>query len=264
MQYTTGNIGAVLGNLPLFEGIDPLLIDELTRSAQILRLPKGALVYSVGEDARAMYHVLTGQLKIAVTSSDGVEKVIDIVGEGQVIGIAELFGNVPYASLAQAVGPVVLLQIGREAIARAIELDARVPQRLLKAIGQRQAAIERDIAASTFHSGCRRVVDYLLRQAGPGLAHSDTEVELGIPKHVLASRLGFTPETLSRTFRFLTDAGMIRVRGRQVTLFRKLASVAANDDFDMTWAPTGTDRSRARTTAWYPAAGHPASVAVPG
>ena len=65
------------------------------------------------------------------------------------------------------------------------------------------------------------MVDYLCRLAGPSLgAGQDVVLELEIPKHVLAARLGFTPETLSRIFRELADAGDIHVHGKQVTLFQ--------------------------------------------
>ncbi len=86
-------------------------------------------------------------------------------------------------------------------------------------MAQRQSSIERDIAADCFQSGSAKVVDYLLRLGGAAIKSGrQLDLELEIPKHVLAARMGFTPETLSRIFRELSDAGMILVNGRQVTL----------------------------------------------
>ena len=50
---------------------------------------------------------------------------------------------------------------------------------------------------------------------------SRIELELAIPKNVLAARMGFTPETLSRIFRELADGGFIQVFGKHVTLTEK-------------------------------------------
>jgi CRP-like cAMP-binding protein len=235
---------ATLAGISLFEGLDPAVVGEIARTAHLIRLAKLGLAYTAGVEARAFFHVISGQLKVAVSSPDGGEKVIDIVGAGHSIGIAELFGNTPYVSFAEAVTPVTLLQIGRDAIIRAIDHDPRLSQRLLRVIAQRQSSIERDIAASSFQSGCRRVVDYLLCQAGPRLANGDTMVELGIPKHLLAARLGFTPETLSRAFRFLSEAGFISVRGKWVTLSAKLATAAANDEIEPAVNVPAVSRSR--------------------
>lgn len=262
MQNTNGEIATKLASIRLFEGVDAAVVDEVARSTHVIKLQKGRLVYSAGTDARAIYHVVSGQLKVAVSSPDGGEKVIDIITAGQDVGVAELFGNVPYVSYAAAVVPTVLLQVGREGIRRALELDHRISQRLLRAMGERQASIERDIAANSFQSGCRRVVDYLLRLAGPGLSSGETTVDLGIPKHLLAARLGFTPETLSRAFRCLSDAGLINVRGKLVTLSNKLASAAESDAIDPSASVSSPPRNRHRTAPWFDHPSRPASTGL--
>lgn len=115
--------------------------------------------------------------------------------------------------------PVVLLAVGREGVFRAMEQEPEVARRMLSAMAERQSSIERDIAADCFQSGTAKVVDYLARLAMEnGCGSGSIELELEIPKHVLAARLGFTPETLSRIFRELSDVGLIHVHGKQVTL----------------------------------------------
>lgn len=102
---------------------------------------------------------------------------------------------------------------------------------MLGAMAERQSSIERDIAADCFQSGTAKVVDYLVRLAGPALGQvSDVLLELEIPKHVLAARLGFTPETLSRIFRELADGGLIHVHGKQVTLMAKFVRQHGPED----------------------------------
>ncbi|HMV54127.1 MAG TPA: Crp/Fnr family transcriptional regulator [Rhodocyclaceae bacterium] len=254
-----GDIAAKLADIPLFEGLAPDLLADLARASHVARLPKGALLYSAGEQARVLFHVLSGQLKVAVSSSDGGEKVIDVVAPGHNIGMAELFGGVPYVSFAETVAPSLVLHISREAILRVVDRDPRISRRLLRAIGERQSALERDIASSSFKSGCRRVVDYLLRQAETCGDGPDATVELGMPKHLLAARLGFTPETLSRAFRYLSEAGLISVRGKQVKLSPKLMHTADNDEVDSVirqpaagdaWRDRAVRAGGSRVAAW--------------
>jgi hypothetical protein len=58
-----------------------------------------------------------------------------------------------------------------------------------------------------------KLVDYLAAprwaRAWSPVASVDASSSI-IPKHVLAARMGITPETLSRIFRELSDAGMIQ------------------------------------------------------
>jgi CRP-like cAMP-binding protein len=138
--------------------------------------------------------------------------------------LAEIFGSSTYTSFAEAVEPVVLLRIGKEALLDAIAHSQSLALRLLEAIGEQQATFERDVAACFFQSGCGRLVDYLLREAAPILRpEGDTILELQISKRLIAARIGVSAETLSRAFRELSDAELIAVRGRKIVLREKLA-----------------------------------------
>ncbi|HMV16705.1 MAG TPA: Crp/Fnr family transcriptional regulator [Zoogloea sp.] len=223
MKTSPVELSAVLPGIRLFAGLDPRAVAELSRAGHVATLPKGRGIYATGELPRALYYLLSGQVKVAVTSAEGGEKVIDIVHAPQAFGVAELFGQAPHVSSAETVGASVVLVIGREGVMRAIEYDARLSMRLLQTVADRQTAIERDIAADCFQSGCEKVVDYLLRAVAPAAGWGDSvSLDLEIPKYLLAARLGFTPETLSRIFRELSDEGLIRVHGRRVELLGRL------------------------------------------
>ena len=66
----------------------------------------------------------------------------------------------------------------------------------------------------TFQDVPARLANYLLMLAGD---HGRV-VNLPIPKGELASNLGTVSETLSRTFRKLSDEGLITVKGREITI----------------------------------------------
>ena len=229
MQASLEDLSLVLGEVAIFRGLPAAVTAEVARSVQILSLPKGARVYACGERPKALYHVMSGHLKVAVSSPEGGEKVIEILSPNQLFGVAELFGDASYVSSVETVSPVVALAIGRDAVLRAIEQDPCVSRRMLAALAQRQSSIEREIAADCFQSGSAKVVDYLCRLAGPMLGDGhDVVLELEIPKHVLAARLGFTPETLSRIFHELSDMGLISVHGKHIVI-HDIARLAEHD-----------------------------------
>ena len=161
MQASLEDLSLVLGEVAIFRGLPAAVTAEVARSVQILSLPKGAPVYAAGERPKALYHVMSGHLKVAVSSPEGGEKVIEILSPNQLFGVAELFGDASYVSSVETVSPVVALAIGRDAVLRAIEQDPCVSRRMLAALAQRQSSIEREIAADCFQSGSAKVVDYL-------------------------------------------------------------------------------------------------------
>ncbi|HNQ76264.1 MAG TPA: helix-turn-helix domain-containing protein, partial [Pseudothauera hydrothermalis] len=66
-------------------------------------------------------------------------------------------------------------------------------------------------------SSTQRVIGYLLQQSDQS-GEGGREFDLAVSKQVIASRLNLTPETLSRIFHDLSEAGLVTVRGKHITL----------------------------------------------
>jgi len=96
--------------------------------------------------------------------------------------------------------------------------EPQLYSRVASALADRSMALEGDLAAFCTHSARRRVLDYLLHQAEPIPENRTTVVTLDVRKRLIAARLSLTPETFSRALRDLSEAGLISVRGRHVTL----------------------------------------------
>lgn len=254
MHTSLDDLSLILSEIALFRALPEHVISDIARSAEVVSLAKGKAIYAAGDRPRALYHVMSGHLKVSVSSQDGGEKVIEILSPRQLFGVAELFGDAPCVSSVETVTPVVMLSVGRDSVLRAIEQEPGLSRRMLSAMAQRQSSIERDIAADCFQSGTAKVVDYLLRLAGPGIEKGRVvELELEIPKHVLAARMGFTPETLSRIFRELSDAGMIHVHGKHVTLMEAFLRTHAARPSLRREGPVGISRVPASSqgSAWF-------------
>ena len=153
MHTHIDDLSLVLGEIALFRGLPSSAVSDIARSTQVLSLPKGSKVYSAGERPRALYQVMSGHLKVAVCSSEGGEKVIEILSPHQIFGVAELFGEASYVSSVETVSPVVVVAVGRDGIFRAMEHEPCVGRRMLAAVAERQSSIERDIAADCFPVG---------------------------------------------------------------------------------------------------------------
>ncbi len=206
------DLSLILNQVGLFRDLPPEVRDVLARATQVVSLAKGQAFQGSG-----VGHVMSGHLKQAISMPDGGEKVIDILGPHRQFGLAELFGRAEHGGAVVAVTPAVVLQIGREAVLQALESCSELPRRMLGEMAQRQFSIQQEMAADGCQSGASRVEEYLLRYAEPS-RDGRALVDLPFPKLVMAARLGLTPETLSRIFREMSEAGLIQVQGRQVWL----------------------------------------------
>jgi CRP-like cAMP-binding protein len=159
-----------------------------------------------------------GQIKLARNSADGHEKIIDLISPGHTFAEAILFSKQKvYPVTASAILDSRLLcfdiasyaDILHESTDACFAIMAEMSRRLHWYIGE--------IDRLTLHSASFRVACYLLDQV-PSTHLGASEIHLATPKHVIASRLSITPETLSRSFSRLSREGLIEVRDDAVVL----------------------------------------------
>ena len=96
-------------------------------------------------------------------------------------------------------------------------------------LSQRLHWMVNEVDRLTLHNATFRLVCYLLSHISED-ENNRRDVNLSVPKHVIASRLSITPETLSRSLKELSTQGLINLDGPQIDLvdvekLRKLISL---------------------------------------
>ena len=211
------DIGGVLANLPLFQQLRESEIVNLAAGAREISLGKGQILFQKGAYLDGFYVVVSGQIKLAFCSPQGHEKVVSIVGPGQSFGEAVMFLERPCPIYTQALADSCLLYIAKQGIFTAIEHDSAFAHRLLAGLSMRLHDLIEDVESYSLRSSTQRVIGFLLQLAAAPDS-SSVELELPTSKHVIASRLNLTPETLSRILHGLSESGLITVKGKQITV----------------------------------------------
>jgi CRP/FNR family transcriptional regulator, dissimilatory nitrate respiration regulator len=217
MPETLMDIPRLLRAVPLFGELSDDDIERVARYTRERQLAKGEMLFQRGDQAHGFYFVVSGQVKLAFSSAQGNEKVVEVIGPQQSFGEAVMFMSRPYPVFAEALVDSRLLHIGQSVVSELIDQDSSFARKLLAGMAIRLHSMVRDVETYSLRSSTQRVIGYLLQQsdeAGDGGA----EFDLAISKQVIASRLNLTPETLSRIFHDLSEAGLISVRGKHITL----------------------------------------------
>jgi len=213
------NAADFLRNLPIFRELEPAQLERLAAGTREVRAPAGTILFRRGDPALGMHAVAYGQVKLALTTPDGSEKVVELVGPGGTFGEAVMFLEKPYSVTAEALTDGLVLFVTRAAIFAEIEASPQFARRMLAGLSLRLHRLIGDVEALSLKSGTERVVGYLLRDcpdSGPG--SQTVEFRLPVAKGVLASRLNLTREHFSRILHDLSAAGLIRVVGRSIRI----------------------------------------------
>lgn len=206
---------AFLANLAMFSEMSPAELDRISASTVPLYFDKGRRVVECGDACTGFHVVVYGQVKLAFTSAQGVEKVVEIVRPGQSFGEALMFLDKPYIVFAQALADTMLLHVAKHAVLDEIGPDS-FGRRMIAGLARRLHGLVRDVEAYTLLSGQERFIGYLLGELPEGTRDGTAEVRLTPGKSVLASRLNMTPEHFSRILHELAAGGLIEVNGRAI------------------------------------------------
>jgi CRP-like cAMP-binding protein len=214
---TAIDIQQSLARLPLFAALNPEQIAQIAANARAKRLHKGAILFQKGDPCRGFHVVLSGQIKLAFRSVQGDEKVVEIISPNQSFGEAVMFLNRPYPVYAEALADTQLVHIASVPIFDMLDRDSSFARKMLAGLSIRLHALIQDVESYSLHSSAQRVIGYLLEHCAQE-SEGQGEVSLPTSKQVIASRLNLTPETLSRIFHDLSDAGLITVSGKQIMI----------------------------------------------
>lgn len=209
------NIEALLAHVPLFNELDAAEIARLARGTREVAAARGDILFHKGDTPSGFHLIVYGQVKLAFTSPQGGEKVVDILGQGQTFGEAVMFMDRPFMVYAQALADSLLLHISKTAIIEELNSDPKIGRKMIAGLSMRLHHLITDVESYSLHSGRQRIIGYLLREQ-VGDAEKAITVTLPTNKGVIASRLNLTQEHFSRILHELSEKGLIVVEGRRI------------------------------------------------
>lgn len=215
----TDRLCRLLVHVPLLSGFSPAEIARFAHGVREQNVDRGCVVFHKGDPCHGFHLVLAGQVKLAFTSAEGHEKVIEIILPGQTFGEAVMFMDKPYVVMAQALTDCKLLHISKTVVFDEMDRDPVFCRKIIAGLSHRLHHLIADVETYSLRSGRERIVGYLLRQEeidGEPRTSGYVSVRLPTSKGTIASRLNLTQEHFSRILHELVEAGLICVEGRTI------------------------------------------------
>jgi CRP-like cAMP-binding protein len=225
-------IGGVIASLPLFRNLAPRHIAEVASHARTWMVRRGTAICGRDASLPGVIAVAYGMVKLAVARANGEERVVRLVNAGEMFGEASALLGRPTLVDSGALADSLLIVIPPATLLGLLEKDPAFAHRVVGILAERVQALLGELEASVRQRGPQRFASYLHSLARPGELPGAWHVSLPASKTVIASRLGFSKETLSRLLRRFADQGLIDpANGRIVILDReRLAQVAGAGD----------------------------------
>ncbi|MDO9600500.1 MAG: Crp/Fnr family transcriptional regulator [Azoarcus sp.] len=214
----TERICRLLSNATLFKGLALDEIAHFARGAREASAGKGAILFHRGDPCTGFHLIVRGQIKLAFSSSEGNEKVVEILGPGQSFGEAVMFMDRPYVVMAQTLTDCEVIHIAKHVVFEEMGRDPIFCRKIIAGLSCRLHQLIADVESYSLRSGRDRIIGYLLREEENEETVRTGRVSIRLPtsKGTIASRLNLTQEHFSRILHELIDAGLIEVEGRTI------------------------------------------------
>jgi CRP/FNR family cyclic AMP-dependent transcriptional regulator len=182
------------------------LVRRLRADGERADYPAGTTVYRPGADPAAAL-VVSGLLRVYLSSAGGRQVTVRYARPGDVLGIAVLVGG-PAEVGVQAVEASGVFRISARTLTAAARHDPLVSWAIAEELNRRLFQVLEQTAVSAFGSVRQRVAAHLLDLASHGQQPRDPLVA-HVSQQQLADATGSVREVVARTLRDLRVAGIV-------------------------------------------------------
>lgn len=196
---------------PLFQHLTDSDFNNLATRIRVIDLDRHELLYRQDTDASHFYFVVDGRLRLYRLDYSGYERTLDSIGPGDCLAEVMIYAMpARYACYAESLKRTRVLSIPIRAYRLLIQSNPTYTEIALTHYASRAVSRFHDLEIMTIQSARDRLIRYLLNLL-PADTKPDGEIELPLPKCLIASRLAMQPETFSRILAELKANGLIRV-----------------------------------------------------
>ena len=200
----------------LFAGLDDDQFTELASRMSEIVLAKNEVLFHRGDEASAFYFIEKGHIELSLISPGGHKKTVEVVSPGRAFAEAIMFMRQSvYPVTAEALDDAVVYRIPNDGYLQVLQRDRDACMRLLSDLSKHLHARVKEIERLTIQNARSRLSTYLIDHIVE-VDDDEATIRLDLPRHIIASRLSVTPETLSRLLRSLADEGIITSEDRVI------------------------------------------------
>jgi CRP-like cAMP-binding protein len=227
---------AVLRKHPIFSDLEPDALDQLCRYAKHTTLKRGTTIVSKGDPGNSLIAVISGTVKISVSSPDGRSAILNLIGPGEIFGeVAVLDGAARTADATANTNCEIFIIDRREFIpfvrsqpALAMKFIELLCTRLRWTSDQVEEVILRDLPGRLASALLRLTEKHKLAPGGRTIAITQQEI---------SEMVGMTRESINKQLRVWAARNWVRLEHGAIVVLnaeplQALAEAGSDDNGD--------------------------------
>ncbi len=202
-------------NFPIFSGLEEQTLRELAFAVAEQSLQAGQIVFFQGEEARYVYIVARGIIRVRRLSPEGKDIVLHYLGPGRVVDPASAVDGGPYTVTADALTKATVYALPPGTFRQLVERDRHLASNLLRELAGRTRHLTNMVEEMALHTVRARLARFLLQQAELKDQYRPwTQAEI-------ASQIGTVREIVGRVLRDFASKGLITRQGGHIVILNR-------------------------------------------
>jgi len=215
-----------LSRVTFLAGLDPQQLAEIDRLGRIQGFPAETAIYHVGQDAERLLVMVAGFAKRTTASTDGVERILQVAGPGDVLGALPVVGRQRQVDSAWAITSTCVLTLPSGAFDAVLRRHPSVALLALREVSQHlaesQVAVHQDPAAPLAQ---RLAAVILALQSKASMPWNQAHlIQIPLGREDLAAIVGARTESVSRQLSAWQREGLVE-SGRRWIAVRDLPAL---------------------------------------
>jgi CRP-like cAMP-binding protein len=211
----------LLPQIAMFEHLGAEDLERLSALLQVRRYTKGEVIFHQGDVGTALYIVRKGEVAIRLSSPEGKEVILTLLGRGDAFGELSLLDGEPRSTDAVARDETVLLCLQQEDFRQFLSERPQLTMDLLAVLSRMVRRVTQLVHDSAFLDARARLARVLLdlakSQGEPG-AKGSVVIIPRLTQGELANLCGVTRESVNKWLRFYVREGILTYDAGQITL----------------------------------------------
>ena len=205
-----------------FCSLGSAVLADLELATSTIALPSQASLFTQGEDARCLYLICSGYLKLTAGRSDDKQMIVRVAGPGSMLGLYAVLSHGMYEVSAQSLTPAQLRPVERDRFLSFLRNHKEAQLRAVQCICQEYRFALQDACrialAETVAARLAKLLTELAHQIGEHTDSGEFRFPLLLTHEEMASMTCTTRETVTRTLGQFRKEGWISIEDSMVTL----------------------------------------------
>src|SRR5215471_1021179 len=223
---------SVLRQHPIFRDLDPEALDQLCRYAKHIVLKRGATLFGKDDPGNSLYAVISGTVKISVSSPEGRNAILNLIGPGGTFGEISVLDGQPRSADATANTNCEIFVIDRRDFLPFVRSQPTLAMKFIELLCERVRRTSEQVEQVILQDLPGRLASALLGLTEKHKLEPESRT-IAITQQEISEMVGMTRESINKQLRAWASRHWVRLEHGAIVVLdtaplRELADAGAD------------------------------------